>query len=175
MPRFIITPSANSPQHAAFVKKLVQEFTSSSANLQPLILEERVPSTKSRHVRVIWDRWKELDDEQRAAVIEDAYSQAEGPQAAAEITLAEGLTPPEALALGWLPYKVVSARKKSDASALEAYQAALAKEVRNTLLGPKAKELRYARIEDAQQAEQRLQQALQGSSWAIVHELATES
>lgn len=134
-----------------------------------------MPSTKSRHVRVIWDRWKELDDEQRAAVIEDAYGQAEGAQAAAEITLAEGLTPPEALALGLLPYKVVPARKKSDASALEAYQAARAKEARNTLLGPKAKELRYARIEDAQQAEQRLQQALPGSTWAIVQELATES
>jgi hypothetical protein len=175
MPRFIIRPSAQSPRHDSFVKKLVQEFTTSSANLQPLILEEQVPSTKSRHVRVIWDRWKELDDEQRAAVIVDAYTQAEGAQAADEITLAEGVTPQEALALGLLPYKIVPARKKTDSLPLEAYQAAQAKEARHTLLGPKARELRYARIEDAQDAQQRLQQALPGSSWAVVQEMATES
>ena len=71
-------------KHEALLKKLVQEFTESSANLQPLILEEKIPSTKLRHVRVIWDRWKDLDDEQRSAVIVDAYTQAEGPEAAGE-------------------------------------------------------------------------------------------
>lgn len=175
MPRFIITPGTHSPKHDAFVKKLVQEFTSAGANLQPLILEEQVPSTKSRHVRVLWDRWKELEDEQRAAVIVDAYAQAEGAEAAGEITIAEGVTPHEALALGLLPFKVVPARKQHDPIPLDAYKTAQAKEARHTLLGPKAKELRYARIEDAQQAYQRLLQALPGSSWAVVQELATES
>jgi hypothetical protein len=175
MPRFIITPGARSPKHDAFVKKLVQEFTNSSANVQPLILEEQIPATGSRHVRVIWDRWKEIGDEQRAAVIADAYAQAEGPEAAAQITIAEGVTPQEALALGLLPFKVVPARKKNDPLPPEDYQAALAREARQTLLGPKAKELRYARIEDAEQAHRRLQQALPDSTWAVVQELAIES
>src|SRR5437762_1691625 len=100
MPRFVLTPHAPSLKHERFVKKLVQEFTASSPNLQPLILEARVPSTKSRHVRVIWDAWKDLSDEHRSAVIVDAYTEAEGPEAAAEITIAEGVTPQEALALG---------------------------------------------------------------------------
>src|SRR5437868_14534019 len=121
MPRYIVTPHARSPKHERYVKKLTQEFRTSSQNVQPIILEEQVPSTKSRHVRVIWDRWKELDDEQRSAVITDAYSQAEGQEAAEEITLAEGVTPQEALALGLLPYKVVPARKKTDSIPLEAY------------------------------------------------------
>src|SRR5205085_11400035 len=130
----------------------------------PLILEEKIPSTKSRHVRVIWDRWKELDDEQRSAVIVDAYTQAEGADAANEITIADGVTPQEALALGLLAFKVVPARKKNDPIPLEKYRTVQAAEARNTLLGPKAKELRYARIEDAQQAQHRLQEALPGSS-----------
>jgi hypothetical protein len=176
MPRFVITPGAQSPKHAAFVKKLIQEFTASSANLQPLILEELVPSTKSRHVRVIWDRWKELDDEERSAVIIDAYTEAEGAVAAAEITIAEGVTPHEALALGLLSFKVVPARKQKNYSmGFNAYQDAQEKEARKTLLGPKATELRYARIEDAQQAYERLHEAFPHSSWAIVQEQATES
>jgi hypothetical protein len=175
MPRYIVTPHARSPKHDRYVKKLAQEFTASSPNLQPMILEEQVPSTKSRHVRVIWDAWKDLTDEQRSDVIIDAYSQAEGPKAAAEITLAEGVTPQEALALGMLSFKVVPTHRRTDAVPMADYEAALADEARNTLLGAKAKELRFARVEDAEQARQRLQQALPGSSWATVQETAIES
>lgn len=175
MPRFIITPNAPSPKHERLVKKLAQEFAAASPHLQPLILEEQIPSTKSRHVRVIWDAWKDLTDEQRAAVIVDAYKEAEGPEAAEAITIAEGVTPPEALALGLLPFKVVAARKKGDPVPPGAYQTALAAEARRSLLGAKARELRFARIEDAEQAVARLQNALPGSSWAVVHEMPTES
>src|SRR2546428_7809324 len=141
MPRYIITPSAASPKHHAFVKKLVQEFTAASANLQPLILEELVPSTRSRHVRVIWDRWKELEDEQRSAAIVDAYTQAEGPAAAGEIMIAEGVTPQEAFALGLLLFKAVPVRKNRDPIGPEAYEKTMKTEAGKTLLGPKAREL----------------------------------
>jgi hypothetical protein len=175
MPRFIRSARAPSPKHESLVKRLVQEFDPGASGLQPLILEERIPATNSRHVHVIWHRWKELADEQRAAVIVDAYTQAEGPEAAAEITVADGVTPQEALALGLLPYKVVPVRKRDDPVSSEAYQAALAREARHTLLGPKARELRYARLEDAEQAKRRLEEALPGSAWAAVQEIATES
>ena len=175
MPRFVITPHAPSPKHERFVKKLVQEFTAPCTNPQPLILEEQVPSTKSRQVRVIWDAWKDLSDEQRSAVIADAYTEAEGPEAAAEITIAEGVTPQEALALGLLPFKVVPARKRDEAAAPEDYRKAVAGEARRTLLGAKAKDLRYARVEDAEQARERLEKAVPGSSWAVVQEWAVES
>jgi hypothetical protein len=175
MPRYVISPTARSVKHDAFVKKLVQEFTSSSANVQPLILEEEIPSTNSRHVHVVWDRWKELEDEQRSAVISDAYTEAEGPEAAKAITIADGLTPQEAYALGLLSFKVVPVRKKNDPISFDAYEQAKAKEARRTLRGTKSKELRYARLEDAQQAFERLQAVLPHSSWAVVQELATES
>jgi hypothetical protein len=175
MPRFVMTPYAPSPKHERFVKRLVQEFTASSTNLQPLILEEQVPSTKSRHVRVIWDAWKDLTDEQRSAVIVDAYTEAEGPEAAAEITIAEGVTPQDALALGLLPFKVMPTRNRDTTVSAEECRKALAVEARRTLLGAKAKELRYARLEDAEQTRQRLEQALPASSWAVVQESAVES
>ncbi len=175
MPRFIVTPRAPSPKHDSFVKKLVREFAATSANLQPLILEHHIRATGSRHVRVIWDRWKDIPDEERAAIIFDAYTQAEGPEAAEEITVADGVTPKEALALGLLSYKVVPTRKKNDPLEPEAYQAALEREARHTLLGRKGQELRYARLEDAEEALRRLQEALPRSSWAVVEEIATES
>jgi hypothetical protein len=48
MPRHVINPALRSTKHEAFVKKLIQEFASSSSSVQPLILEEEIPSTKSR-------------------------------------------------------------------------------------------------------------------------------
>ncbi len=171
----MVSSGPPSPKHERFVKKLAQEFTASSTNVQPLILEERVPTTKSRHVRVIWDAWKKLTDEQRSAVIADAYARAEGPEAAAEVTIAEGVTPQEALALGLLPFKVVPARGQHDPTSHPTYHQALAPEAGRTLLGAKAKELRYARLEDAEQARRRLEQALPGSSWAVVQETVSES
>jgi hypothetical protein len=175
MPRHIITSVPRSPKHEKLVKKLVQEFSATSPNLQPLILEERITATQSRHVRVIWDAWKDLRDEQRSDVIVEAYQQAEGEEAAGQITIAEGVTVPEALALGLLPFKVVPAPKKAEKVPAAAYEEAIAEETRNTLLGVRAKELRYSRLEDAEAARARLAEALPGSSWATVQEVAYES
>jgi hypothetical protein len=175
MPRYVLSSTSRSPKHEKLVKKLVQEFTASSPNLQPLILEEHVAPTRSRHVHVIWDAWKDVADEQRSVIIMEAYQQAEGEEVAREVTIAEGVTPQEALALGLLPFKVVPTRKCDDRHSPEDYQKARAEEARHTLLGSKAKELRYARLEDAEAASKRLEQALPGSSWAVVQEVVQES
>jgi hypothetical protein len=134
-----------------------------------------VPETKSRHVHVIWDSWKDLSDDQRSTIIVDAYRQVEGDQAAAEVTIAEGVTVQEALALGLLPFKVVPGRKRNDTISLDDYRRAMEAEARYTLLGLRAKELRYSRLEDAEQAKNRLIQGLPGSSWIIVQEMMSES
>ena len=170
MPRYIQTIEAHHPQHEKLVKQLLREFTSPSTNLQPLILEEHEPATKSRKIYVIWDKWKDLSLEQRFDIILDAYKEAEGEEAAAEVLISSGLTAQEALALGLLPYKVESARRQDDPIPLENYRKALAAEAVHTVLGPKAKALRYARQEDAQVAAERLQKALPGSFWTVVKE-----
>jgi hypothetical protein len=176
MPRFILRYSRSpSPKHDKLVKRLVQEFSPGAAGLQPLILEEHVPSAQSRQVRVIWDAWKDIPDDDRGAVIVDAYTQVEGTDAAEDIAVADGVTPQEALALGLLPYKILPVRKAEDKETFERQRAALAAEAKNTLLGARAKELRFARLEDAEASRKRLEAATPGSSWAVVQEQAVES
>jgi hypothetical protein len=175
MPRIIVTKDFPPQKHAALVKKLATELASSGDEVQPLILEEHVMATNSRHVHVVWDRWKDIPDEERAAIIVEAYRQADLEDAASEITIAAGVTPEEAVLLGVLPWKVVPARKKNGKLSEADYKKALASEARHTVFGSKARELRYARMEDANEAADRLGKALPGSSWAVVHEVLAES
>lgn len=175
MPRYIVKTPARSTECNEFVHKLVKELRSPGKAVQPLIIEEPVPATKSRHVHVIWDAWKDLTGDQRAEIISDAYKQAEGEQAAAEITVASGLTAEEAQALGMLPYKVESVRKSTDRVSLDEYRQAYETEKKNTVLGAKAKELRYATLEEADRAYERLTKQLPGSYWAVIQEVPVAS
>jgi hypothetical protein len=175
MPRYIVTSEPRHPQHEKFVKKLARELTSTGTNLQPLILEEQLPVTKSTRVHVIWNDWKPLSFEQRSEVIRDAYKRAEGERVASRIEVAAGLTAEEALVHGLLPYKVELASPKGGKVASSEYRRAISTEAPHTLLGPGAPELRYARLEDAEESRKRLQEAFPDSSWTVVQEQPTES
>lgn len=170
MPRRILESPPPAPQHEKFVKDLARELTSPGRKPQPLILEQRIAATRSRHIHVIWDAWKDLSDEQRTDVILDAYRQTEGEEVIDSIMIAIGVTAQESLAIGLLRFKVEPLRKRVDPIPLEDYQRAMDDEARNTVLGPKARELRYATEEDAKQAYERLLAALPGSAWAVVKE-----
>jgi hypothetical protein len=175
MPRYIITSSSRSPKHDRLVKKLVQELTAPGTDLEPLILEERVPATQSRHVYVVWDAWRGIAEEERSAIIVEAYTRAEGEDAAAQVTIASGVTPEEARVLGLLPWKVLPIRDGSKSPSEEEYKKAIAAEARRTLFGARARELRYARREDAEAAKERLEKALPGSSWTVIQEVVSEA
>jgi hypothetical protein len=176
MPRIILKGPPRPPSYERLVKRLAQELTAPGKEVQPLILEQVIEATGSRHVHVIWDEWKGLSDEQRSAVILQAYAEVEGAKAAPEITLASGVTAEEALSLGLLPYKVVPMRKRHESEPpAAAYKKALKAEARQALVGTEALELRYARIEDAEEARKRLEKTLPGSHWAVVQEVASES
>lgn len=176
MPRFILKKPPKPPEYDKLVRRLAQELKSSGKELQPLILEQEIEVTGSRHVHVIWDQWAELPEEQRSDIIEEAYAEAEGPTVAEQITLASGVTPQEAVVLGLLPFKVVSTRKRhEDRPTMAKYKKAMKAETRNTLLGPNTDELRYPRLEDAEEAKKRLEKALPGSEWAVVQEVPYES
>jgi hypothetical protein len=177
MPRHIIRSAPRSPKHDRFVKKLAQELKLPGTQPQPLILEEEVPATGSRHVHVIWDQWKKLPDEERTDVIIEAYGQAESKEYAEQITIASGLTSAEALALGLLPWRLEPTLTQDERSEADCEQA-LRKEADFTLLGVKHAMdhgLRYARREDADAALKRLQQILPGSSWRMVRDVFTDS
>lgn len=175
MPRIFITSSSKSPKHDKLTKRLAQELKSPGNDLQPLILEEEISSTGSRHVHVIWDQWKGIPDEARSRVIVEAYQRAEGDPFAEQITIAAGVTAREASALGLLPWKVIPFRKRPEPKPpMAEVRKTVAAEARNTLLGPAAGDLRYARAEDAEEARQRLEKALPGSKWIVEKEVQYE-
>jgi hypothetical protein len=173
MPRHILTSEGRHPQHNKFVKKLLRELNSPGGAIQLFILEEHVAVTKSRHIHVIWDAWRYLSFEERAEIVLDAYGQAEG-QSAEDIAVT-GLTPEEAVGFGLLPYKVQAVRWRDGRGSPEVFQKAFDEEAARTLLGSRASQLRYARLEDAEQALPRLRQSLPGSSWVVVKEEPVES
>lgn len=175
MPRYVLSKPSRSARFPKLVERLAQELQAPGMDLQPLILEEEISSTGSRHVHVIWDEWKDVADDQRADVVVEAYVQAEGKETADNITLAEGVSPNEALALGLLPWKLLPSRKKAKRPGDDEYAKAIRGEAGNTLLGAKAKELRYARQEDAEAAVPRLTKSLPGSHWVVVQEVSYDA
>lgn len=175
MPRYVIQRPTRSQSHEKLVKKLSEELTKPREVLQPLVLEQEVSSTKSRHVHVIWDEWDAIPDEERSDVIVAAYVQAEGEPFAEQVTIALGVTPPEALALGLLPWKVVPGRGRHESGpTMKQHEKAMAAEARNSLLGTRSRELRYARLEDAEEARRRLEKALPGGRWHVVQEIQSD-
>ena len=66
----------------------------------PVIIQEEQKLTNRYHVWVIWDAWAKVPDTERGPVILDAYEQALGREEAIRISVAMGLTPEEAGALG---------------------------------------------------------------------------
>jgi hypothetical protein len=176
VPRHIIRPpDSSAPSYAKLVKKLVEELKGARVGVQPVILETQIPATRSRHVQVIWDDWERIDDEQRSLIIVEAYTKLEGEEAAEQITIAEGVTPVEVLALGLFPFKIVPTRKRDDPIPLEEYRRVHLAEAKNTVLGPKAEDLRYPLLEDAEAGMKPLREAFPGSHWSVVQEVGCES
>ena len=167
MPRYIIELRPTIAKHDDLVKALAKELKSDSGGIQPLILERVVHPGPMRYVVVIWDKFKSVPADLRPEVIVTAYDKAEGKAHADTVMTAEGVTALEALALGHLPYCVATARKKNDPIGQAGYAAAVKAEATATVLGAKAKELRYARREDAEAAAKRLNTLLPGSVWAV--------
>ena len=164
MPRKIIGVAPPSPTDQ-LVQALVRELTAPGDGPQPLIIERPIPGTGSRHVWVIWDRWRNFSDKERTEIIIQAYTWAEGPLKARNITIALGVEPRAAILIGLLPFLVCAPHphfmERSD------YREAQAQEGRNTVLGDKTRELRYPFEEDALLAVERLKQSHPQTEWII--------
>ena len=167
MPRHIIESNTSLARYDDLVKSLVKELKAESGGPQPLILEQVAQPGPVRYVTVIWDKWKGVPEDVRPEVIVAAYEKAESKPYADSIMTAEGVTASEALSLGLLPYCVTPARREGDPVGLDEYRKVFVEEAKRTVLGAKAKELRYARSEDADAALERLTRRLPGSHWAV--------
>ena len=106
MPIHRRSPPQRSTSDGSLLNDLVAELKQPRDMGQPIIIEDSTPETHSLRVNVVWDRWEECPRELRAGIIIDAYKEARGEEVRQQITLALGVTVPEAVAIGLLPFHV---------------------------------------------------------------------
>jgi len=80
---------------------------------QPQIYEDEISQTRTLHVLVIWDRWEGVPASARGPIIYDAYEKSDSAKML-RLKFAFGFTYDEAVAGGYLPYKVESTIRASD-------------------------------------------------------------
>jgi len=158
--------------NVALADQLAEELKSGRSSGQPIIYEQQFPTGKLR-VTVVWDAWERLSLEERTDVILRAYDQAEGKGFRDRIALASGLTVPEAHAAGMLPVQIITALRRSDTVTLEECRQAMLDEGASTLFGPDHLQLRFATLEEAEAARQRLVKRLPESEqvWLVTQDV----
>jgi len=173
MPRKVLTPRTAAPcRPSRLVEELAGELRSEQGSGQPSIEEEHL-KTGAIRVVVLWDKWDSMPQEDRSAVILDAYRLVEGEDFAARIGLVNGLTFPEAHALRMLPFQIIPSLRENDPVTVDQCHRAMIAEGASTLLGPGHPQLRYATQEEAEASVKRLSSRLSGSMpvWYINQDL----
>jgi hypothetical protein len=161
-----------SPRFPDLLAQLAQELTQSRESGQPVIEEQVFPRTQAVRVTVLWDAWEGVPDEDRAATILQAYEQAEGKEFRDRIALAIGLTIPEAVEAGLLPFQVTALLRKGDPVTPEQCRDAMTAQGGSTLEDPDRPLLRFATAEEAEACVRRLSQQLPGSEpvWTVTQD-----
>ncbi len=175
MPVRRLTASADEPAIAALRGNLVKELTSPKEFGQPIILEDPTPETDSMRVYVIWDDWAECPREHRAQAIVEAYKEVRGDAVQLPITLASGLTVPEASSVGLLPYQIAPPLKKDPQVPQAEYRKAMIDLGASTLLGSDNPQLRLPTLKDAEAAIEHLEKALPRARWILIREVPEAS
>lgn len=151
--------------------ELIERIKAPNAIDAPYILQDRVAQTRSRHVAVIWNRWKDIDRSHRSKFIIDAYEKA-GVLGADSVMVAIGLTEQEAMQMGYLPYSIVTLRKSSDPVSPAQLKQAMQSIGGVHLRDGSHLQLRFPTQELAQEAYRQLAQKIPGPYWAIQGETA---
>jgi hypothetical protein len=93
------------PTHAPDLeRRLAQELDSPSSEGQPLVFEEPDAPAPVTRLFVVWDDWSEMNQQDRSAIILNAYEQSKGKDAVLQISVAMGLTTHEAEGMGILSH-----------------------------------------------------------------------
>jgi hypothetical protein len=175
MPRRSIGIDEAAPSNPALVNRLCAALQAPHESGQPLIYEQELGPERLR-VTVIWDEWDKMAMDARTAFILKAYEAAEGIAARNRIALANGLTVPEATAVGMLPYQVTTALREGDPVTFEQCWDAMLAEGASTLFGPNVLQLRFATREEAESCRNRLVTRLPQSKnvWVISIEVSIQ-
>ena len=176
MPRRISNQWSRAAGTENLVVDLVQEILTPRESGQPILLERHMDVGESVHVMVVWDRFVDVLESDRTAIILDAYERAMGKAFRERISLATGVTVPEAGELELLPFEIVPAPRKLDAHTdMTTYHAALLAEGASVLRGDQRPELRFETLAEAQAAVERLEQRLPGSRWLVVQAITNHA
>lgn len=173
MPRNIRNPGQRRrSRFAELSDELAEELRNDRKFGQPVIDEEHF-QTGAIRVNVFWDKWERVPLEERSETIVRAYERAESKEFCEKITLATGLTLPEAHETGLLPYQVIPAVRRSDSVTLEQCQQAMIEEGASVLLEPENPRLWLATQDEAEAAQKRLVKRLPDSEqvWVIAREV----
>jgi hypothetical protein len=176
MPRHPPTEPTEYAERQTLVAELAQELQKPRHFGQPIILEKLATGTQSVITDVIWDRWEGCPSELRADIILDAYEKALGAEYRDKISLAIGITVPEAAAMGMLPYWVSPMGRTREALSEKELQAII--EAGGSRMStsrmpevPWLPGVRCATLEDAVATLGHLQDILPDSKWMIAQEV----
>jgi hypothetical protein len=175
MPRHIRSVPELSVQREGLVDELVKELGSPKKIGQPIIIED--PAAGGRVlIHVIWDEWEGCPREERTAVIHTAYERALGVDYPERIALAIGITVPEAVAMGMLPYWVTPMGRTRQSLSEEDVQAILdagGSRMSTSRMPdvPWLPGVRCATLEDAEATLDHLQRTLPKLKWMIAQEV----
>lgn len=169
------TAAARAPAlpHRPLVQALAARLRSNPASPDlPLVVVNRIEPTRSVHILVVWDEWKDLTIPQRGRVIADAF-EAAFPAEQSVLRLAMGLTPGEALSQGHLHYQIVPMVRATDKVTDKQARDAMASAGGVLMQVGGDQQLRFATRAQVEEAYRRLVEKINKPIWTLVEEVGS--
>ncbi len=158
--------SAGAPA-CELVQELVSELKEPHESGQPIILRNAIGESDAFNVYVIWDRWEGLSAPDRSATIREAFNNYD-PSITSKIPIAEGRTPAEAISEGLLPVSIKPLLRRDDPYSTDEIREAM--KAAGAFETPNGPQLRFARIEDAEEIYRRLNKSFPAIFALVVEE-----
>jgi hypothetical protein len=169
MPVQRLGPPAPTAADQSLLRDLIAELQRPKDFGQPYVIVQTFESGL-RQVEVIWDRWNSCPRERRSAVIHEAFKAVDGPEFERTIGVAVGVTVPEAVYLGLLPFRIRLELNAIDGSTIEQCHEAMRAEGASVLDNPNRPVLRFRTRAEAEACLERLQNRLPGKQWLLLKE-----
>lgn len=168
MPRHQISEPETRPANGSLVARLADELKSQRETGQPMIYEQTFAEGRLQ-TTVVWDEWSALSLEDRSSNILEAYAKAFGAEFRKKIVLVNGLTVPEAISAGMLPFQIIAGWRKGDPVTLEQCRDAMVQVGASIILDRVRPQLRLATEAEADTAVKALVKLLPGSDpiWIV--------
>jgi hypothetical protein len=159
------------PGREELVAILAEVMSAPGKIRQPQVIWNPMPIEGKLNVIVIWGRWRGISFEERTSIILEACERhKEGLRE--KIYMAIGRTPDEAISLGYLPVRIAPVNHRiKDGDGGRVDEALIEEGAVETETGL---QLRFASIDEAQDAFLRLQEKTPGPYWMIIEEVAKE-